>query len=77
MIIFTNVEFIIASNQFLLSNYIHQIHYFQPNLFTNQIDQKMAQSNNIGSSSHSYEREMQVQCERTVLKTSTPQLIYV
>ncbi|KAG5616472.1 hypothetical protein H5410_016296 [Solanum commersonii] len=30
------------------------------------IDQQMAQSNNVGSSSRSHDREMQVQCEEIV-----------
>ncbi|KAG5580050.1 hypothetical protein H5410_050677 [Solanum commersonii] len=35
--------------------------YEHENIVVNDIDQQMTQSNNVGSSSRSYDREMQVQ----------------
>ncbi|KAG5605058.1 hypothetical protein H5410_026550 [Solanum commersonii] len=40
--------------------------YEHENIVANDIDQQMAQSNNVGSSYRSYDREMQVQREKIV-----------
>lgn len=40
--------------------------YKHENTVANDIDQQMTQSNNVGSSSQSHDREMQVQLEEIV-----------
>ncbi|KAK4710498.1 hypothetical protein R3W88_005011 [Solanum pinnatisectum] len=67
-----NTQVIIACA--VLHNYLREYQstdeifmvYEQENIVADDIDQQMAQSNNVGSSSRSHDREMQVQHEKIV-----------
>ncbi len=68
----TQVKIVIACA--VLHNYLREYQstdeifmvYEHENIVADDIDQQMAQSNNVGSSSRSHDREMQVQREEIV-----------
>jgi len=69
----TQVKIIIGCT--LLHNYLWEYQrsdeffmvYEHENIDVNDIDQQMTQNNNVGSSSQSYDQEMQVQCKEIIL----------